>query len=210
MNLKSNLSGLTALLCFVLAGWMATAALAHFPIPPKKGEIGKKALQARVPNFSLTNQDDKTFRFSDARGKTALVTFIYTACPDVCPLLAAKLAAIQRALDRKHREDYLLLSITTDPERDTSEALKSYGKRFGADFNRWHFLTGSRTELAKVWKIFEVTVEKHEDGQVWHTGLTTLIDRNGVRRIDYFGDQWADKEVLKDFAAIGSVPRGRR
>jgi protein SCO1/2 len=75
-----------------------------------------------------------------------------------------------------------LLSITTDPARDSSAALKSYAEQFKADFNHWLFLTGSEKDLNKVWKGFDVTVRKTADGQIQHTALTTLIDRRGVRR----------------------------
>jgi hypothetical protein len=56
----------------------------------------------------------------------------------------------------------------------------------------------ARQELAKVWKIFRVNVHENPGGDVNHTTLTTLIDRQGNRRVDYYGDKWQDKEILKD------------
>jgi protein SCO1 len=182
-------------------------ALAHLPIPPKKGGIGRNAVQTVVADFTLVDQDGKSFHFSRARGKLVLVTFIFTNCPDLCPLLTAKFAAIQRALEEEKRDDYLLLSITTDPERDTAEVLKSYGERYKADFHRWFFLTGSAKELAKVWGGFGVTVRKAA-GEIQHTTLTTLIDNRGMRRFDYYSDKWQEKEILKDISVL--VPRGRQ
>jgi protein SCO1/2 len=133
-----------------------------------------------------------------------LATFIFTACPDVCPLFTAKFAGIQRALNEKRFKDYWLLSITTDPEVDNPTKLKEYALRFKADLAHWSFLTGSREDLAKTWKIFGVNVTKTQGGQVFHTALTTLIDRQGNRRVDYFGDKWLDKEVLKDIQWLSS------
>ena len=104
-------------------------------------------------------------------------------------------------------DDYLLLTITTDPERDTPAALKSYAEQFKADFNHWLFLTGSEQELAKVWKGFGVTVRKRPDGQIQHTTLATLIDRRGIRRVDYYTDKWQEKEILKDMASLDSSKR---
>jgi cytochrome oxidase Cu insertion factor (SCO1/SenC/PrrC family) len=52
--------------------------------------------------------------------------------------------------------------------------------------------------LAKVWKIFRVNVTRTQSGDVNHTALTTLVDRQGKRRVDYYGDKWQDKEILKD------------
>jgi len=184
----------------LLVMWLRpTIGLTHIPIPPKQpSEIGRRVMKTTVPDFKLIDQNGKAFQFNSKRGNLVLATFIFTTCPDVCPLLTAKFAAIQRALDQRKFKDYWLLSITTDPERDGAAALKEYASRFRADLNRWAFLTGSRAELAKAWQVFGVNVTKTESGQGFHTALTTLIDRRGNRRIDYYGDNWLDKEVLKD------------
>jgi protein SCO1/2 len=155
-----------------------------------------------APDFTLVDQDRKPFHFSSLRGKVVLVTFIYTTCPDICPLFTAKFAEIQRKLKSKGRNDYFLLSITTDPEVDTPKVLKSYGRRFEADFHSWAFLTGDKKDLSEAWRFFGVSVRKRGRGLIEHTGLTTLIDRQGIRRIDYYGDSWTEKEVLKDIAAL--------
>lgn len=155
-----------------------------------------------VPDFTLMDQEKRPFRFGSLRGKVALVTFIYTTCPDVCPLLTAKFAGIQRKLRSQGLNDYFLLSITTDPEADTPKVLRSYGQRFGADFHSWAFLTGDKKELSEAWRLFGVRVNKRGKGLVDHTGFTTVIDRQGIRRIDYYGDSWTEKEVLRDIADL--------
>ncbi|MDZ4346578.1 MAG: SCO family protein [Candidatus Binatia bacterium] len=191
-----------------LAGFMITtglptfAALAHLPIPPKKGEIGRREVKTPAPSFTLTDQNGKPFHFKPAGGKLVLVNFIYTTCPDVCPLFTAKLAAIQRSLEKEQRDNYLLLSITTDPARDTPVKMKEYAEAFKTDFRRWHFLTGSAKELAQVWKDLGVRVQDLGNGQIQHTNLTALIDGKGLRRVDYYGDKWLEKEVLKDLRRL--------
>lgn len=191
-----------------LAGFLITAglptlsALAHLPIPPKKGEIGRKEAKTPAPSFTLTDQNGKPFHFKPASGRLALVNFIYTTCPDVCPLFTAKLAAIQRSLEKEQRDNYLLLSISTDPARDTAAKMKEYAEAFKPDFRRWRFLTGSAKELAGVWKSFGVRVQDLGNGQIQHTNLTTLIDGQGLRRVDYYGDKWQEKEVLKDLRRL--------
>jgi protein SCO1/2 len=192
------------LLLLLVFAFFAAPVLAHLPIPPKKGEIGRKAVQTVVPDFTLVDQDGKPFRFSEARGNLILLTFVFTTCPDLCPLLTAKFAAIQRALEKQKRNDYLLLSMTTDPDRDSPAALKSYADRYKADFRRWLFLTGSRGQLKKAWDEFGVSVRKSTGGEIQHTTLTTLIDPHGVRRFDYYTDKWQEKEILKDIASLGS------
>jgi protein SCO1/2 len=186
---------------------MTSFVAAHVPMPPKKGELGRQEVQTAVPDFTLIDQDQNRFRFSNTRGKLVLVTFIFTTCPDVCPLFSAKFATIQRQLQEKKRDDYVLLSITTDPERDTPAALKGYAQQYKADFGHWWFLTGSREELTRVWKTFGVNVRKSTNGQIQHTALTTLIDTRGTRRVNYWGDKWLETEVLRDLSSLDSRSR---
>ena len=183
---------------------MTTELSAHIPIPPKKGEIGRRETNVAAPSFTLTNQAGQRFKFNANSGKVVLVTFIYTTCPDVCPLFSAHFAAIQRAIAEEKRENYLLLSISTDPKRDTPAKMKAYAEAFKADFKHWQFLTGSQKDLSEVWKNFGVNVKDHGNGQIQHTNLTTLIDARGFRRVDYYGDKWLVKEVLKDIRWLES------
>ncbi len=198
MNSKSKING--AFVFILTVGvFLGSTAWSHIPIPPKAPDaIGRRVVKIAVPDFKLKDQQGNPFDFAKARGKLVLVTFIYTTCTDVCPLLTAKFAAIQRTLEARKNHDYLLLSITTDPETDTSSTLRQYADRYKADFSRWSFLTGSRAELAKVWKNFGVNVVKNQSGQVQHITFTTLVDRQSERRIDYYGDKWREKEVLQD------------
>ncbi len=179
-------------------------AFGQFPGPPKKGEVGRKVVKTSVPDFTLINQDGKDFRFASLRGKVVLVTFVYTTCPDLCPLLTAKFAQIQQKLKGEKKSGYFLLSITTDPDTDKPSVLRAYGTRYGADLNSWAFVTGDKKKLSKVWNGFGLKVKKLSNGQVQHIGLTVLIDREGRRRVNYFGDKWQEKEVLKDMRALAS------
>ena len=203
MSSKSKSSfGLGAAL-IALSLWTAELH-AHIPMPPKKGEIGRRENNITAPSFVLIDQAGRKFNFKPASGKVVLVTFVYTTCPDVCPLFSAHFAAIQRALDEEKREDYLLLSISTDPKHDTPAKLQAYAQAFKADVKHWHFLTGTQKDLAEVWKNFGVNVQDHGNGQIQHTNLTTLIDARGKRRVDYYGDKWLVKEVLKDIKWLES------
>jgi protein SCO1 len=207
MIFKSRISRWVAASSLIL-GLLAAPAYSHIPIPPKKGEIGRRESSVPGSSFALVDQSGKPFHFTPATGKIVLITFVYTTCPDVCPLFTAKFASMQRLLEQEKRDDYLFLTITTDPERDTPDKMKAYAKAFHADFQRWHFLSGNREALSQVWKDFGVTVKDLSNGQVQHTNLTTLIDPKGIRRVDYYGDKWQEKEILKDIARLrGSRPR---
>lgn len=199
MNSISKISSWIA--AFLIAAAAPGTLSAHIPLPPREpSDIGRRVVDKPVPDFKLTDQNGRNFDWSSARGKVVLITFVFTTCPDVCPLFTANFASIQRHLEENKIGDYLLLTITTDPERDTSAVLKEYATQFKADFRRWTLLTGSRAELSRVWKSFGVNVLKTQSGQVQHTSFTTLVDRQGRRRVDYYGDKWQEREVLKDIA----------
>ncbi|HXG37150.1 MAG TPA: SCO family protein, partial [Bacteroidota bacterium] len=97
-----------------------------------------------LPDFSFVNQDGKRVRFSDFRGKVLAFTLIYTRCPlpDFCIRMSEYFSRIQRALskDPSLRGKWHLLSISFDPQNDTPEVLKKYGKNYGADFSTWDFV----------------------------------------------------------------------
>ena len=89
--------------------------------------------------------------------------------------------------------------------------MKAYASQFKANTEHWSFLTGNRRDLAKVWKVFGLNVVKNQSGQVQHTTFTTVVDRQGNRRIDYYGEKWRDAEVLADIqwlrrTSLSSIP----
>lgn len=133
-----------------------------------------------VPDFSLTDQDGKTLRFADLRGKVVALNFLYTRCPlpDVCPRLAANFAALQRRFAARTGKDLTLVSITIDPEYDTSAVLKEYGRRWSARPGAWFFLTGPLSEIEKISGYFGL-VFWAEEGTLSHTSSTAVVSREG-------------------------------
>ncbi len=186
----------------ILSYLLAVPALAHIPIPPKKGEHGRVVANKNIPDFTLTDQEGRPFKFAKLKGKVTLLSFVYTTCPDVCPLFTAKMAQIQRTMSEKQNDGYFLLSITTDPEIDSPKVLKAYGQRYNVDFKTWAFLTGTEQQLRPVWRSFDVNVVQRARGLVAHTTLTTLVDRNGRQRFNYYGDRWHEEQVLRDMSAL--------
>ncbi len=98
-----------------------------------------------VPDFSLIREDGRRVTLADLRGKVWIANFIYTHCTDTCPLQSARMAGLQDGL--KAEADLRLVSITVDPEVDTPEVLSEYASRFGADRERWFFLTGEQRAI---------------------------------------------------------------
>src|SRR5262249_15396837 len=82
-------------------------------------------------------------------GKIVVVSFIYTNCPDICPLTTARLAQVEEKLGDIVGRDIFLVSLTVDPERDTPERLKSFATAFGAGPG-WLFLTGKPEDIRAI------------------------------------------------------------
>lgn len=101
---------------------------------------------AAVGDFTLTNQFGKTVSAADFRDHVWIANIIFTRCAGPCPAMTKAMKELQDATDKRVR----LVTLTTDPDNDTPEVLKRYGEKFGADFNRWSFLTGSKDQIARL------------------------------------------------------------
>jgi protein SCO1 len=159
-----------------------------------------------APDFVLTSQDGAEVTLAALRGKVVAVTFIYASCPDVCPMLTDKLARVQDELGSDFGSKIAFVSITTDPERDTPEVLKGYAEAFEANLAGWSFLTGERAAVLDVAHRYGVAVAEAADGQVDHTMLTTLIDRQGTMRVQYLGYRFDEEEFRRDLESLVNEP----
>lgn len=159
-----------------------------------------------APDFALTSQDGKEVTFEDFRGKVVAVTFIYTWCPDICPMLTDKMARVQDQLGEHFATDVAFVSITFDPKRDTPSVLKEYAEAFDADLSGWSFLTGDPEAVREVAGRYGVAVVFGPDGTIDHTLLTTLIDRHGMMRVQYLGYRFDPEEFRHDLLDLVSEP----
>ena len=144
-----------------------------------------------APDFVLTNQNGRTVRLSDLRGRVVALNFLYTRCPvpEICPRLAAAFAYVHK------RTDATLISITVDPVYDTPAVLASYAKLWRARPELWHFLTGSQEKVAEVGREYGL-VYWPEEGAVAHTARTYVIGREGVVAAVLEGTSWRAEQLL--------------
>jgi len=158
-----------------------------------------------VPNFTLRNQDDREIHIKDYRGKTLLLTFIYTRCPvpDYCTLMSDNFAQIDRALgeDPELYGKTHLLSISIDPEYDTPKVLRSYGAahtgRYQKEtFAHWEFAGGTKEQVKEIAQFFGLTYFPEKD-QIIHALRTVIIDPHGKVAKIYGGNDWKVDEVVE-------------
>jgi len=185
----------------------ALLALATWALPTSVGghEAKGDARLSKIgpaPAFTLTTQDGARLALRDLRGKVVAVTFIYASCADTCPLLTAKMAALQARLGREFGSRVFFASVTVDPERDTPEVLKRYAAAHGANHGGWAFLTGTPAEIQDVERRYGIYARKNPRGDVDHTFLTSVIDRDGVLRVQYLGVRFDPDELLEDVQSL--------
>lgn len=121
------------------------------------------------PNVPLVTHEGKTVHFFDdlIEGKVVAVNFIYTICPDSCPLETARLAEVQRILGDRVGQDVFMYSISIDPENDTPEVLARYRERYQVGPG-WLFLTGKEADITLLREKLGLYIEEIQDGSNNH------------------------------------------
>jgi protein SCO1/2 len=156
----------------------------------------------RAPEIALRDQNGHAIRLSSLRGKTVFVTFLYVHCPDVCPLIATHLDSALRRLGAKRASGIRILAVSVDPKGDTPAAARRFVKQHDL-LPQFHFLLGSRAQLAPVWKAYHVVTFKDPEGTVSHSAFTLLIDASGKERLIYDA-QVKPAAVVHDLRQLGA------
>ena len=164
-----------------------------------------------VPDFKLHNQDGRPIHLGQFKGKSLVVTFIYTRCPspEFCPRVTRNFAALEKQLAanpalvaKSH-----LLSISFDPEHDTPERLRAYGVSYigsGAKsaFAHWELAVPEKSVLFEMAKFFDLGITNEVDSTITHTLSTTLIGPDGKVAHFYPGNEWTSEQVLVDLKQL--------
>jgi cytochrome oxidase Cu insertion factor (SCO1/SenC/PrrC family) len=142
------------------------------------------AMRLAVPDLEVLDQDGRTLHaYTDLiQGKTVVVSFMYTSCTAVCPLMGKTLAKLQDALGPRLGSDVFFLSISMDPENDTPERLKAWGERF-ARKPGWTLVTGTKENVEELQTALAGAPVRKGD----HTPAVLLLNLDRGIRIREFG-----------------------
>lgn len=155
---------------------------------------------AAVPALEMRDQDGQPFTERELRGKVSVVSFMFTSCPDVCPILTNKLFGLRTNL-MAQRQHLRLVSISVDPEKDTPEVLKAFAKQHGADYPDWRFLTGPIAKLRDVVVSgFKQSLDRGDGSPnaIMHGSHFVLVDRKGMIRGFYRSDEEGVLRIARD------------
>jgi len=181
----------------------ALALVAAFsgPVMAQSLEEVEETLQGRekyfqsvdldAPGFTLQDSESHRVGLADFHGKVVILNFIYTHCPDVCPLHIERLVEIQQMINASPmKEQVQFVTITTDPKQDTPQVLRDYGASHGLDKVNWALLTTKSDQTEdSTRRIAEAYGLKftEADGMQMHGVVTHVIDQDGRLRARFHG-----------------------
>jgi protein SCO1/2 len=139
------------------------------------------------------------------RGKAVLVTFLYTHCPDVCPLIAANLGVALNQMGPKVASKVQVIAVSVDPRGDTRQTVTTFMKEHGVT-GRMLYLTGSAKELGHVWQQWGVGSERdaQQPAFINHSAVVYGVDGSGRLRTVYIGASWKPSEIAHDVPLLAA------
>jgi protein SCO1/2 len=171
-----------------------------------KREAYVEIVNKKAPEFTLQGADGTRVRLSDFAGKVVVLNFVYTNCPDVCPLHSEAITSIQESINRTPMMDVVqFVTITTDPARDTPVVMHTYGPTHGLDRVNWVFLTSGPDRPAATRELagrYGLKFAPSQDGYQMHGVVTHLIDKSGNLRARYHGLKFNETNMIVHINAL--------
>jgi protein SCO1 len=158
-----------------------------------------------APSLSLHNYLGQPVNIAQYKGKALLVTFLYTHCPDICPLITANLRVAQNLMGPKTAAEAQIIAVSVDPRGDTPQTVAAFLKVHQMT-GRMQYLIGSARELGQVWQSWGVGSER-DAGQpdiVNHSALVYGITASGELKTVYIGSSFKPSEIAHDVPLLAS------
>jgi protein SCO1/2 len=155
--------------------------------------VGTQITPTAAPDFTLTDGiSGKPVTLSAQRGSVVVLSFLYTHCPDVCPLTAEEFRIAQQKLSPSERDGTVFVAVSVDPQQDTPEAVQAFARDHGLTKN-FVFLVGGAAQLQAVWSAYGVRIETDPSTPaVGHSDAIYLLDKKGQARVLTHSDIAAD------------------
>lgn len=162
-------------------------------------------------DYKLIDTDSSVVHFpGDFKGKTVVLGFIYTHCPDICPMTTHNISLVKKELDKQGASDMAYVDISFDPDRDSPAVLKKYADVRGINTNQFRFLTGDKSVIKSLLKdcnIYAIpgdtTVTDGDTSYFFiHTDRISVMDPEGKIRAEYKGSTANRTELIKDINRI--------
>jgi protein SCO1 len=205
---------LALLVILVIAGGVAVLTMGGGKSRPSAGGVqgvasskfsGSLASPAEPePPLALRNYKGERVNIDQYKGKAVLVTFLYTKCPDVCPIIASNLGVSLNLMGSAKASKVQVVAVSVDPRGDTPKAVAAFLERHRMT-GRMQYLIGSAPELARVWKAWGVGSERdvQQPQLVNHSGLVYGISAAG-KVTTLYAANFTPQEVAHDGPLLAS------
>lgn len=157
-----------------------------------------------APPLALRNYLGQPVNIADYRGKAVLVTFLYTNCPDICPLITSDLRVALNLMGPETAKRVQIIAVSVDPKGDTPKAVAAFLARHGMT-GRMQYLIGSAKELAPVWHAWGVGSgrEPQQPQFINHTGIVYGITGSG-KRLAVYDPEFKPSEIAHDVPLLAA------
>jgi protein SCO1/2 len=162
--------------------------------------------------YNLVDQNNKPVIFPDfVKGKLVVMNYIFTNCPDICPINTNNMRLVQERLKKEKINNVEFVSLSFDPLNDTPEVLTKFAMVRNLDLSNWTFLTGDKFITdAVINKVGVIAVPSDsiifKDGRkiyyYIHTDRISLIDTEGIIRKNYTGSKINIDEIVHDLKTL--------
>lgn len=147
--------------------------------------------------FELQNQFGQPVSLEDHAGKVVLLNFLYTNCPNVCPMVTNQLRDLHGALG-DDTDDVAFVAVSVDPKRDTVQAAFEYSEKWEMT-HRWDYLVGDEQELTPIWDAYHVASIPLEPEEVGSSiGTAVAGQQDGVKGLK--------KAIMDRYRVIHTTP----
>ena len=183
-------------------------SLAEFEREFERQEQFFQPMDQPAPLFELSDPDGHQVGLAELRGKLVVLNFIYTQCPDVCPLQTERMGEIQRMIRSTSLRDRVrLISVTADPAHDTPDVMKAYGEQHGMDRANWLFLTSGQSQPNATRALSQQYHNRYRlepDGSITHGTVFHVIDGKGQWRGNFHGLDWKAEHLVAFLTELAS------
>jgi protein SCO1 len=168
--------------------------------------VGTQITPTAAPDFTLTDGiSGNAVTLSAQHGKVVVVSFLYTHCPDVCPLTAEQFRMAQQKLSASERDGTIFVAVSVDPQQDTPTAVQAFARDHGLVKN-FVFLVGGAAQLQAVWSAYGIRIETDPATRgVGHSDAIYLLDKKGQARVLTHSDITADA-LAGDLKVLAAEP----
>lgn len=165
--------------------------------------VAERSAEQNDPNhIKLKDHEGRPVSVADFKGRTVLLNFIFTHCPDACPTQVSDLVYIQKHLPAELRGQIQFLSVSIDPERDSPEKMKKFALAMGASLDNWSFLTGSPKDIEALSRRHGAQSFRNASGELDHRLGVYLYAADG-RMLQRYGGASLDRpRLLREIATV--------